>query len=432
MNKNLKLKTVNMKYKTISYGLKKFTFDLESFLNRFLLDIRFRGKIAIITKLKSSDGNIFTIGSRTILDTKNKQDINNYLFLLKSKYDLLEEFYKKVHVIKVYFNYTQIIDQNYERLTNLNNIKNLTPISKKDQFLNINKLYNLPLNMDYITWGKVIQTIYTQEGIFYKIELPDGKILEVFKLKTNYNRIILYYNNSYFKSILDKPLSSGIFVRDIGDKLSYIHNNKIIFNLNTKFKYKDFSKLSKNKQLDLNIITLEIRTYLDSENIIQLYCISMYDGVTSKSFHLTEYYYVDNLIQVLIKDLFVKHNSGKTIYIHNFSHFNIILFLKHLADYENVVVNPIIRDGKFVNIEIIHGNIKIYLKDSYLLLPVSLSKLAKQFGVEQQKLDFDHNKITKNNLLKFKDEVIKYCIADCILLYKVIVKFNKKINSFLK
>jgi hypothetical protein len=102
---------------------------------------------------------------------------------------------------------------------------------------------------------------------------------------------------------------------------------------------------------------------------------------------------------------------------------------------ENIKVVPLIKDGKFINLEILYGDkyqYRIYFKDSLLLLPVALAKLAKQFGVEQQKLAFDHTQMNQNNLLEFKDKVVEYCIADCVALYQVLNKFNEQVYELYK
>jgi DNA polymerase type B, organellar and viral len=58
-----------------------------------------------------------------------------------------------------------------------------------------------------------------------------------------------------------------------------------------------------------------------------------------------------------------------------------------------------------------------------------LKDLAKSFNTNLQKLEFNHNLINESNLLKYKDEVIKYCINDSVLLYNIIKIFNEQIYS---
>jgi DNA polymerase type B, organellar and viral len=108
-----------------------------------------------------------------------------------------------------------------------------------------------------------------------------------------------------------------------------------------------------------------------------------------------------------------------------------------------------------IDIELSYNNFKINFRDSYLMLPLSLRKLAITFKVDNKGLfpysfvnnhtdlnyegiipDFkyfnnisldDYNNycnsfIDKNWSLKI--ETLKYCIQDCISLYQIIEKFN--------
>lgn len=110
-----------------------------------------------------------------------------------------------------------------------------------------------------------------------------------------------------------------------------------------------------------------------------------------------------------------------------------------------------------INLDLSWFKYKISFRDSYLMLPTSLAKLAKQFKVHNKgifpydfanfnKLDYISNvsdfkyfnKITieqynnylnifKNKEWNFKNETINYCNQDCISLYQVIIKFNELI-----
>ncbi len=65
-------------------------------------------------------------------------------------------------------------------------------------------------------------------------------------------------------------------------------------------------------------------------------------------------------------------------------------------------VKPIIKDGKFINLEVYfklnHKTYKIIFRYSYLLLPSSLSKLSKAFNVLNQKGIFPYSFVNENNL----------------------------------
>ena len=101
----------------------------------------------------------------------------------------------------------------------------------------------------------------------------------------------------------------------------------------------------------------------------------------------------------------------------------------------------------------------IIFKDSYLLLPLSLRKLCKAFGILTSKGHFpfslnnifyqgvlpklalwagisldDYESLVSefsNKMWSFKDEAIKYCNLDCKCLYEVLTQFNELIfNEF--
>jgi hypothetical protein len=90
-----------------------------------------------------------------------------------------------------------------------------------------------------------------------------------------------------------------------------------------------------------------------------------------------------------MKDLCIKKYKNYKIYLHNFSKFDGIFLLKALTNVENASVEPIIHDGKLINISFSshHNNISIYFRDSYLLLLSSLSKLGNSFNLKN-----DHKK----------------------------------------
>ena len=76
--------------------------------------------------------------------------------------------------------------------------------------------------------------------------------------------------------------------------------------------------------------------------------------------------------------------KGYTVYAHNLSKFDIIFLFKKLADLKinhGYEVEPVIKDGDIISIKIFNHEkgISITLRDSYLMLTQSLSKLSKTF-----------------------------------------------------
>jgi hypothetical protein len=84
-----------------------------------------------------------------------------------------------------------------------------------------------------------------------------------------------------------------------------------------------------------------------------------------------------------MQDLCRPKYKNYKIYLHNFSKFDGIFLLKHLASFlsEGAIVDPIIHDGKLIQISFYFNECLIYFRDSYLLLPSSLNSLCKSFNL---------------------------------------------------
>lgn len=123
-------------------------------------------------------------------------------------------------------------------------------------------------------------------------------------------------------------------------------------------------------------------------------------------------------------------------------------------------IKPLIFNDKLLSLQITYNNYTLIFKDSLLLLPSSLSKLCKSFGLEENKGIFpfklnniyylgrvpflsDHINVSYDDYMEFykdyfdshgfpldnkywyfKEEAIKYCELDCKVLYQIIKKFN--------
>ena len=76
----------------------------------------------------------------------------------------------------------------------------------------------------------------------------------------------------------------------------------------------------------------------------------------------------------------------------------------------------------------------ISFRDSYRLFPASLKELSLLFKVEFPKGEFDHSKVSLNNLHSkpIKTELIEYLDKDLISLIDVIVAATKEIFNAYK
>ena len=190
----------------------------------------------------------------------------------------------------------------------------------------------------------------------------------------------------------------------------------------------------------------------------------------SQTFFINDY----NNEEEMVRDFFncikefslniTKNSNMKKVYImaHNSSKFDMVFLLKYLIEMEAENTNSmsfLMRNKKFLAVDwkvkseeeqiipiiksaeelmnsgekIRNHIITIKFMDSYLMLPMSLAKAAKQFNVES-KGDFDFDLInhpykdivTMKNLLNgAKDDLLKYNLQDSRVLWYVMANFAK-------
>lgn len=213
--------------------------------------------------------------------------------------------------------------------------------------------------------------------------------------------------------------------------------------------------------LNTNFITFDIETIKNNNNKLIPYLICAYNGID----YITSFNNnVSDLFSNFIKELFTfinKDNKTITVYAHNFSRFDGIFILNHLLPFGKV--EPLLFNGRLISIKLqilINGTDElngktIIFKDSYLLLPDSLRKLALTYkctdikGIFPFKLYdiyytgsfpkfdlftnisiFDYYNIYKQfvgKIWNFKIEAIKYCKLDCLILHEILTKYNELI-----
>jgi DNA polymerase type B, organellar and viral len=109
--------------------------------------------------------------------------------------------------------------------------------------------------------------------------------------------------------------------------------------------------------------------------------------------------------------------------------------MKHLINLkynlQDVIIKPILKDGKMINIDIIFDRYKISFRDSLLILLASLKKLSKAFNVDDKGV-FDYKSVDNLNVLQLNDKllrgnIISYAQLDCKILYLILIKFNSLI-----
>ena len=153
-------------------------------------------------------------------------------------------------------------------------------------------------------------------------------------------------------------------------------------------------------------------------------------------------------------------NPNAKVYIHNFANFDYMFLIKVL--FENFIVKPYFKDNKVINLVFQQkgkDKTKIYLFDSFLILPSSLRSLASKYKVADQKGFFPYNFVNENTLdyigvppaitsfegisdfeyeglfsytWNLRNEVIRYLELDLKSLYQVITIFSRDIFNLEK
>ena len=116
----------------------------------------------------------------------------------------------------------------------------------------------------------------------------------------------------------------------------------------------------------------------------------------------------------------IKQNPAiQTVYCHNFSRFDGIFILKHLAIHApNYRLKPLMRNNIIYELGVYAGNKRIFsFRDSLHLLPGKLGSLAESLcpGLGR-KGSFAHENVTVKNVGEMKDSVLKYMEQDIRLL----------------
>lgn len=243
----------------------------------------------------------------------------------------------------------------------------------------------------------------------------------------------------------------------------YYHSNTLVL-LTSNRSTRLLKTIKPSKEIKSNIITLDIETRL-IDNVMTPYCISIYDGENAWSYYITDYPDVDTMIKYALASLFISKYKNHKVYIHNLSSFDGVFLLRILNDMGNITTSLTQNNGKIINLNVHYGNkYTLSLRDSLLLLPASLDKLAKTFNkypdqhksifpilfTSDQQIDIDYvgpvpdykyyKGITFEEYIQYKneyeqcmgdwslrDESIQYCERDCISLFYVLQHFNELI-----
>lgn len=333
------------------------------------------------------------------------------------------------------------------------------------------KHYKLPITMDPFKYGD--NPVQVKKSL-YIVPISHVSIAKILvknnNNKSQVNTVDIYKKGNPVLSYKDKMISDNKIDRLIGSN-HYIYVKEgdtyklDLFTVCKPSRRIDFKK--EDKKLDMKIITMDIETFNNNGKLIP-YLISWYNEQHgAKSYFLSDFdHNPETMIKAAITDLMKVKFNGYNIYLHNFAKFDSIFLLNFLNKLGEI--NLSINKGRIISLTLSYNkkdknkSYSLHFKDSIQLLLTSLRKLAKTFMVDTQKGNFPHTFVTKDNLQyigavpsfdyftdltcseykaycsKFDNnwslryESIKYCKADCISLYQIIVKFNAQIFDLYK
>jgi hypothetical protein len=287
------------------------------------------------------------------------------------------------------------------------------------KFLNI-----IPLTNNFTDFGEIINVNHsTRDGKFGVLYQYNSNIeIFIYDHKDNKYSGIIYKKGYEYSKFTDVVLLNNPdydLIRTFGNNSIFIKDGSIV-HMDTVIKSKQIK--SQNRQLIHNTkhLTFDIECYLEEnkeykerkkENNINNqderwdfipYSCAWYSKDAHKRYISTEFNSWQEMISQFFKDIEQKY-KGYTIRIHNFSKFDSLYMLKIL--YKMYKIGALFKDGKVISLNLSSKNknkkenkLKLFIKDSLKLLPLSLENLVRGFNIDTKKLLFPYRFVNKDNL----------------------------------
>jgi len=449
---------IKLKTYSINNNLTLTSEILVNYINQFWIDIFNNIKdtkhLMLMCKVQFTDE---SQGYRTLghLRKVNFEDKELFIDYLSQRLGILNDSYMVHSISNITFSY--IIKDGKCNESNRALLQDMSEkVSTTHNFNNM----NLPVSMNPSDYGTILVNNYVQvdgETLHrfivsngsrtYRIDISEDKTV-------NHVTILGSIDLSWVDTRVNESNSDlEIFKREIKKSTIYFIDGEVVLR-KQMLNAKPISKLSQDKKLVSDFITMDIETIKDANGKFTPYLICAYNGsdyITSFSKNQKD------LFANFFKQLLSSINPGITyVYAHNLSGFDGIFLLRHLLAFGKV--EPLLFNGKLMSIKVkVLGSNKlenktIIFKDSYLLLRFSLRNLCEAFSVSVSKgyFPFDLSNINYTGVFpqfeywtgisqatydsikgvfgkrmwSFKDEAIKYCKLDCKSLHDVLTTFN--------
>src|SRR4051812_47365029 len=135
------------------------------------------------------------------------------------------------------------------------------------------------------------------------------------------------------------------------------------------------------------VVTADLESLITKNGLNQVYMAAWYNGTNFKEFKISDYENNTHLmLQAFWQSLLIEAR-GCTVYFHNWAGYDAILSMASLVSLHKsgYSFEPILQKGKVISLTVkLDKHIVLTIKDSILLIPGSLGKLAKDFKVETQ------------------------------------------------
>ena len=354
------LLTINL----LSQALNKFWIELEQLIEES------QQKILVLFKIEMENGLTRTISR---MQTVTLNDKNDLLEIFNEYWNIKTQEYHLTIINKILFTYKIVSKEFPTRLS--------PALIKKPTFTF--KGYDLPNTMDCTEWGEkyqfssnyLVATVQKHKShAYYHIIFKEREQLVELKIQ---NKILLTFTDK-----MDDNNDLSTFTRILGEHTYIFKEGELILKQKNIQNIKYLTKVLGSTHISNKFITLDLETRT-IDGIMTPYALSIYDGKEKISFYLSDYSSSENMLVAAINTLLRKKYNQYKIYIHNFSNFDSIFMLKVLSSMD-LKIRPIIRDGRMIELKISWKKYSVYFRDSYLLLPSSLKKLAINFGVENK------------------------------------------------
>lgn len=448
---------------TITYN------QFEDIYNQFLDLVKNENtNIRFLFKCRDTAHKMYTLSPLYTYDVSLKKG-NAHLTLTSWRFETLQERYgfSCDHLCLVYYKTkSKNIIPTMEQEPVLRQSSNLTDSNSINKYLNIFPFYNSdPIqekDLQEYPKTKLLKIEYPSRNENQQLNSHfDLKKNEDFQIQDKAYTII----NNDIEYLISEIITSSCIKRSVINSSCHFYIPK---DSSLKPYYIEYSKslnIPKKAQKltkKLKIITADIETLKLEDGSLMPYAIGYYTGETIKKYFLTDFNQdAQEMIYTMFKSILISKYHTYTIYFHNFGKFDAFFIVNTLRNKFQNSIKIIENNKQLISIKIIYGNKNYYIKffDSYLLLPLSLRKLANTFNVETKKGNFPHKFVKKENLNYFgilpeykyyselsyeeylnldqnnwslKESSLEYLESDLLSLYQVLEYFNNYIYENFK